>query len=183
MADAEHSPSPQMSRGIYGFVLFIMMSVFIVLYFVWMLAPNSWYKEWIYEPPQAYWGLAVPVYFCTTLFLFAFCIYPAMHCSHDSELDEPSATTDSFSLPSNYFDELKKTSKLRRAEVSSEKPKLTPTHQRLKSRTWSGIQKELKLEEIKLREEEIILDAGRPILPVSDLDLADVCRLLYLEHQ
>ena len=73
--------------------------------------PLEWTDNWPYEPPQSYWGLVVPVYFCTALFLFAFCIYPAMHSQYDSELNDTSVVTDVFAHPPNHFKRLKEAKK------------------------------------------------------------------------
>jgi len=94
MTDAEHSPSPQEPRGIYGFVIFLGFFLCIIFYILWILIPPEWTTSWPYEPPQKYWAAAIPIFFCTTLFIFAFCIYPSLNSLHDGELDDTSAFTD-----------------------------------------------------------------------------------------
>lgn len=97
-ATIENSPSPQEPRGIYGFVMFTFFCLCNFFYFLWILIPQSWTESWPYEPPQKYWAVAVPILFCTTLFLFAFCIYPAMHSRHDCELNDLSSITDHYAI-------------------------------------------------------------------------------------
>lgn len=148
--EPQHTPAPQESRGIYGFVLFVLMNCCTFCYFVWMGLPTDVLESLPYEPPQQYWGLAVPIFLCTLLFLFAFCIYPALHGLQDGEMDDVNSFRDEHSLPHDYFQK-----------------------QREKSRK--------KIKQIPQQRASASCNL-KPVPPVSDLELDDVCQLLYLNH-
>lgn len=60
-----------------------------------------------YPPPQQYWGIAIPVFFCSGLFMFALYIYPACHGLYDCTFDQPSAITDPDSHSEGYFENVR----------------------------------------------------------------------------
>lgn len=190
MSVDEHTPAPQESRGIYGFALFVMMNICTAAYFIWMLLPTEWRDMLPYEPPQPYWGLAIPIYFCTTLFLFAFWIYPAMHGLHEGDLDDSTAVTDPYSLPLNYFEEQRAKSvhpkKIKKGTIHKPQPSsprkrnFDPT----KRWTWSTKDKEdfEQQQQQKIQQRIFGADACKPIPSVSDMDLNEVCQILYLKR-
>jgi len=157
--EAEHSPSPQPSRGIYGFILGSSCAFFIISYAVWMLIPAEVIETWPYQPPQKYWAAAVPVFFCTVLFLFAFLIYPSLHLLHDGELDEPSAITDRHAFPQDE------------ATLSS----LTRDQRQNAPRSVS-----LKLNRGDTGDRRVNALREIPIPSASDMEIEDVSRILYL---
>lgn len=192
--EQQHTPAPQEARGIYGFALFILMNLCTISYFIWMFLPTKIIQELPYEPPQQYWGLAVPVFLCTCLFLFAFCIYPAVHGLHDGKLDHSSAFTDCHSLPRNYFEEQRAAARakaqlgmqqrnvrLGRNDQLSLCVSLKDEDQRIvtgfenKRHTWAA--KNISKQNIR---PGFGADFCKPVSPVSDMDLDDVCKLLYL---
>jgi len=168
--EPEHTPNPQVSRGIYGFVMYLFFVSFIIVYMLWLLIPVEMTHSWTYEPPQKYWAIAVPIFFCTGLFLFAFCIYPAMCSRHDGALDEPSAVRDKFAVRNI------------RGKASLEIPLYDfsyelggTTEPRRRERTNTGSSK------WKLYDENAPKTIiNRAIAPACDLDPLDVSKLLYL---
>lgn len=182
----EHTPSPQEARGIYGFVFFLFLKSFLASYFVWMLLPFSWIEKFPYAPPQQYWGLAVPVFFCTGLFMFAFCIYPALHGLHDGSFDSPSAISDPDSHAEGHFDQVRsKKGKIvtpgvrRRYSEGRSLKAITPSAEIYeKSKTLSA--RERKFKEMQIRPIRSFPESDtRPIPPACDLDLDYVCKKLY----
>lgn len=163
----EHSPNPQISRGVYGFVMFLFFVLFIIVYFLWVLIPESVTSSWTYEPPQKYWAFAVPIFFCTTLFFFAFFIYPAMHSLHDGKLNELSAIEDSFTV--------------RNTQSSIEIPLFEqPKDEMVIKRKTRKRATEPIVGKIKLYDDDnVVMYPHRHIPPASDLDLDKVCKLLY----
>jgi len=166
--ELEHSPNPQVSRGVYGFVILLAMVLFIAVYFLWILLPESVTSTWTYEPPQKYWAFAVPIFFCTSLFLFTFCIYPAMHSLHDGKLNELSAVEDSFTVRSTragiqipvFDDEMEEVVPRRSSRKRGRKTEST-----IKFKLYD--------------DENTTLYPPREIPPAADLDLDQVCKLLY----
>jgi hypothetical protein len=169
--EVEHSPNPQVSRGVYGFVLYLFFVSFIAIYFLWIIIPTSVTKTWTYEPPQKYWAVAVPVFFCTVLFLFAFCIYPAMNSLHDGRMEEMSSIQDKNSIPSSILNEI---------PVYDEP--LDEGRGRRRSLRISGNQVET-FADLKLYGNNVEVHPQREIPPASDLDINEVCRLLYLNQR
>ena len=151
--EIEHSPAPQESRGIYGFVLFLFFLLFIVFYLLWIFIPSAWTKTWAYAPPQKYWAVALPVFFCTTLFLFAFCIYPALHSIQDGAMNDLSAITDRFAI----------------------KPVPVPN---VPIKTAKRLSLKRRISE---RMRIITEDTERPIPVAGDMCLDEVCQTLYLK--
>lgn len=192
MAVEEHTPSPQEARGIYGFVLFLFMKIFLVFYFIWMFLPLTVIQSLPYAPPQQYWGLAVPVFLCTGLFVFAFAIYPSLHGLHDCNFDSPSAITDSDSHSEDYFDQVRARRKNDISNVMGRKRKYS---QGLSLKTVSNSaefyekSKTLSAKEKKFREMQIRpirsfpASDTRPIPPASDLELDFVCKKIYMRNE
>lgn len=195
--EEQHTPGPQQARGIYGFALFIMMNLCTFFYFIWMLLPTHIIEQLPYEPPQQYWGLAVPIFLCTCLFLFAFCIYPAMHGLQDGKLDHSSAITDCHSLPRNYFEEQRATARAK-AQLAMQQRNV-----QLGLNDQLSLSMSLKTEHLKLdtgfenkrhtwatkpiskqhvRPAGFSADFCKPVSPVFDMDLEDVCKLLYFTN-
>jgi hypothetical protein len=158
--EQQHTPSPQESRGIYGFALFLMMNCCTLAYFGWtvglpllVVGTSTSTSTWLpYEPPQPYWGLAVPVFLCTALATFAFALYPALHSSHDpKDLHDLATVTDQHS-------------------VSQQSQNLSNFVQHFDN-------KKKKKNQSK---EEIC--RHQPIAPAFDMELDEVCKMLYLKN-
>lgn len=194
MVTEEHTPSPQEARGIYGFVLFLFMKTFLISYFIWMFLPVSVIQSLPYAPPQQYWGIAVPVFICTALFVFPFCIYPAFHGLHDCEFDEPSALTDPDAHSEHYFDQVRaqnqaKVGWRKRKDVGGVgmeggcmKSFQISSEMYEKSKTLTAREKQFRDMQIRPIRAFPASDT-RPIPPVSDLELDMVCKRLYLQEE
>ncbi|KAJ3654952.1 hypothetical protein Zmor_014102 [Zophobas morio] len=75
----EHTPAPTPSRAVYGFAMYLSFRSFFILYLVWAVIPDEWFKlVGITCLPQRYWAVTVPVFLLTVLAIFAFFIYPSL---------------------------------------------------------------------------------------------------------
>jgi len=161
--EAEHSPSPQPSRGIYGFIFATLCAFFIISYGLWIIIPSDIIQTWPYQPPQKYWAAAVPIFFCTAFFVFAFFLYPSLHQINDGQLDEASALTDchAHAIPRE-------------------------------TRLWEGhgqdhtLQRKLSLDLTRRRgsgDKRVDELRELPIPAASDIDIEYVSKLLYLDEE
>jgi phosphatidylinositol glycan class P protein len=75
----EASPAPTPSRAVYGFVMWLLAHLALLLYLVWALVPDTYLElaglEFL---PQKYWAVALPLYLSVCFFLFVFVIYPCL---------------------------------------------------------------------------------------------------------
>lgn len=183
----EHTPTPQEARGIYGFVFFLLLKISIIFYFIWMLLPLSVIQSLPYAPPQQYWGLAVPVFVCTGLFVFAFGIYPALHGLNDCNFDDVSSITDPDSHSEDYFETVKcktiamSTAQQVRRRKSPRKAFKVNTEIHEKSKTLSEKAKKFRAMQIRPMKSFPESDS-KPIPPACDLELDTVCKRIYMTN-
>lgn len=81
------SPSPQLSRSVYGFVLVVCSLLGFTIYMAWALVPmKQWARIGIIYLPDKYWALALPSWVIVAVLTFAFCLYPGyiLACSNPS---------------------------------------------------------------------------------------------------
>ena len=76
--ETKNTPAPY--RAIYGFVLWLISYVFLLIYVVWAFISEEWLHiigltYW----PQKYWAVAIPAYIFTGILLFGFVIYPSIN--------------------------------------------------------------------------------------------------------
>lgn len=96
---AEHTPAPTESRGIYGFVLYLLFSTLFILYVLWAFIPDSIFKSIsITELPNKYFALFIPVLILCATTLFAFFIYPSLSLIMTPNIDSIHTITDSSSI-------------------------------------------------------------------------------------
>lgn len=77
---AEHTPAPIPTRGVYGFVIFLLFKTLFIIYVLWAYLP-LWFLEDILGLtylPNKYFAMFLPVLVLVATTLFAFFIYPAM---------------------------------------------------------------------------------------------------------
>lgn len=91
---AEHTPAPTASRGIYGFVLYLLFSTLFILYVLWAFVPDSIYKSVGIELPNKYFALFIPILILTATTLFAFLVYPSMSFIMTPNIDSIHTITD-----------------------------------------------------------------------------------------
>jgi phosphatidylinositol glycan class P protein len=85
---AEHSPAPASSRGIYGFVVYLLFSTLFVFYVLWTFIPLEIYEKLgITELPNKYFALFIPILVLTATTLFAFLIYPGISLCMTPNID------------------------------------------------------------------------------------------------
>jgi phosphatidylinositol glycan class P protein len=92
----EAAPAPHPGRCIYGYALFIICSIGAMLYIAWAFTPSSWLRAiGLSYFSSKYYPLALPVFFCTGIFLFASIIYPAINFCLCVPITSPNLLIDS----------------------------------------------------------------------------------------
>lgn len=95
----EHTPAASQSRGIYGFVVYLLFSTLFVLYVLWAFIPiDIFEKIGITELPNKYFALFVPILILTATFMFGFFIYPSITFIMTSEIDSIETITDRYAV-------------------------------------------------------------------------------------
>lgn len=96
----EHTPSPTPSRGIYGFVLFLLFNTLFILYCLYAFVPTYIFENYlgITYLPDKYFALFVPILILTAANLFAFLIYPSLTMIATPNIDEKITIQDEYSV-------------------------------------------------------------------------------------
>lgn len=99
MPEQQHTPAPTASRGIYGFVIYLLFATLFVLYVLWAFIPLEFYEKLgITELPNKYFALFLPILILTGVTLFAFFIYPSMRFMMTPNINSINTITDSSSV-------------------------------------------------------------------------------------
>lgn len=99
----EHSPAPSPSRAVYGFVLYLGSRSALGLYLVWATMPDSvLHSLGLTYWPQKYWAVALPIYGCVLLALFAFFFYPGLNFMIVPPVNDLRTITDSYATPRDH---------------------------------------------------------------------------------
>lgn len=78
LSETKNTPAPY--RAIYGFVLWLVSYVFLIIYIVWAFISEEWLHIFgLTYWPQKYWAVAIPAYIFTGILLFGFVIYPSIN--------------------------------------------------------------------------------------------------------
>ena len=89
-------PAPSPGRCIYGYVLFLVSLVGLILYFMWAFIPASViHATGITYMPSKYWAISLPVFAMMLITLFALFLYPAVNLLLTPPLDHCSTVYDS----------------------------------------------------------------------------------------
>ncbi|XP_027196906.1 phosphatidylinositol glycan anchor biosynthesis class P [Dermatophagoides pteronyssinus] len=73
-------PAPNIGRCIYGFVLFLVSIVSLVIYYLWAFIPRYLIEmTGITYFPSKYWAISIPIFFLMFILLFGFVLYPAIN--------------------------------------------------------------------------------------------------------
>lgn len=92
---AEHSPAPTSTRSVYGFVLYIGSYSVLLLYLIWAYVPTPWlHSIGLTYWPQKYWAVAIPVFICCSIFIFAVLLYPGVNYVMTPDLSSVCTVTD-----------------------------------------------------------------------------------------
>ncbi|KAI9560194.1 hypothetical protein GHT06_014208 [Daphnia sinensis] len=92
-SETRNTPAPY--RAIYGFVLWIISYVFLIIYIVWAFVPEEWLHVFgLTYWPQKYWAVAIPAYIFFGLLLFGFVIYPSINLLITPPLNDFRTVTD-----------------------------------------------------------------------------------------
>ena len=97
VAMAEHSPAPTSTRSVYGFVLYIGSYSLLLLYLIWAYIPTPWlHSIGLTYWPQKYWAIAIPVFICCAIFIFAVLLYPGVNLMMTPDLSSIHTVTDDY---------------------------------------------------------------------------------------
>jgi len=78
-APPEHSPAPTPSRAVYGYLLYLLGQVGLLVYLVWLLVPAPLLLRLGLDFfPQPYWAVALPIYLAVLFVVFVLVVYPAL---------------------------------------------------------------------------------------------------------
>lgn len=88
-------PAPSPSRCIYGYVLFLLSLVGLIVYQMWAFIPTRFIQQTgITYISSKYWAIALPVYFLLLIVLFALFLYPAVNLLFTPPLNHYSTVCD-----------------------------------------------------------------------------------------
>lgn len=96
----EHSPAPTPHRAVYGFAWFLLFKTLFFVYLIWAFVPDSILENTfglIYVPDK-YFAIQLPVVVMTALMFFGFGIYPAWNLAMTYEPDDVRTIWDRFSI-------------------------------------------------------------------------------------
>jgi len=89
-------PGPSAGRSIYGYALMIFCLLSMFGYTAWAFLPESWLREHgLAYFSSKYYALALPVYICTLIFVFASIIYPAINLTLTAPITSMNTLVDS----------------------------------------------------------------------------------------
>lgn len=93
--DTGSFPSPSPGRCIYGYVLFLVSLVALILYYLWAFVPTSLIQATgITYMPSKYWAICLPIFVMMLITLFALFLYPAVNLLLTPPLDHCSTVFD-----------------------------------------------------------------------------------------
>jgi phosphatidylinositol glycan class P protein len=97
---AEHTPAPTPSRGIYGFVVFLLFKTLFILYALWAFIPTEIFENYlgITYLPDKYFALFVPILVLCATNLFGFLIYPSLTLIATPNINEKITIQDEHSV-------------------------------------------------------------------------------------
>jgi len=82
----DHNPSPTPSRAVYGFMLYLVSNLFLMMYLLWAILPDSTLHSMGLDFfPQKYWAVAMPLYLSLAFLVMVVVVYPSLgrlHCRH-----------------------------------------------------------------------------------------------------
>lgn len=94
---SEHSPAPTSTRSVYGFVLYIASYTLLILYLIWAYIPTAWlHSIGLTYWPQRYWAIAIPVFVCCSICIFALLLYPGINLMMTPDLSSVHTVVDEY---------------------------------------------------------------------------------------
>ena len=102
------NPSPNSGRCIYGFVLFLVSLLMILLYFLYAIIPSKvfvWIGFTYFD--HKYWSLAFPTQILVSIMTFALFLYPSVNYLLTPSLNDFNTLFDSNSFHSKPIDKNK----------------------------------------------------------------------------
>lgn len=184
----EHSPAPTPSRGIYGFVLYLLFSTLFILYILWAFMPDSFFKSiGITELPNKYFALFIPILILTATTFFGFLIYPSMSFIMTPNIDSIHTITDSSAIRRCQIktsDGIQCDEKIQLNSGTWRSENICNDHQEKKPRIENFcdcVEKEKCLLQIDPQHTEKLNKRENLIKNSGDLDIVEVSRILYKE--
>lgn len=94
----EHTPVPTPARSLYGFFMYFISKIVLVMYCLWAFAPDYMLHYFnIYYYPQKFWSTAIPIQCLVALSFFAFFIYPSLNFILTANTNDVNTIQDHFS--------------------------------------------------------------------------------------
>jgi phosphatidylinositol N-acetylglucosaminyltransferase subunit P len=184
----EHSPAPTFSRGVYGFVVYLLFSTLFVLYVLWAFIPDEIFEKiGITELPNKYFALFIPILILNATTLFAFLIYPSISFIMTPNIDSTSTITDSNALRRCHrrdSDNLMCDNKILSDSNSWKVPEMCENHQNQKAKIANFCdctEKNKCLLQINKNHVEMLRKKENFIKNSCDLDIHTVSKILYEE--
>lgn len=155
-----NAPTPTPSRAVYGFVFHLSFKILFIIYMIWAVIPEEWFTcIGITYLPKRYWAITIPIYLLTILTIFAFIIYPSLGLIMTPHIDSIHTISDQNSLTLTKLE-----------IVYDEGAKVVQCCQDVSK---------CKKDEFFRTIDKFFMDKSIP--QISDLNISDVCKTLYLE--
>lgn len=100
----EHTPSPRPARAVYGFVLHFLIKTTQAVYVFWSYMPHKILEENLglgYLPNQ-YFAFYLPTLIFFSVWIFIFCLYPAVGLAKASAIEKLETIQDSTSIHESF---------------------------------------------------------------------------------
>lgn len=183
----EHTPGPQFHRAIYGFSLYLIFHSLFLVYVVWAFVPDRILSAVFHLNylPDKYFALYIPILILNATALFAFFIYPMVNMRLTPNLNSLSTIRDKFTIRRCEKENCTSPRKM----GSSEGPaaRWCKRHEDGEDElydeetisNWCDCRDEAKCLIKRIPGHVEGLRKKRKMPTVCDLDLAEVCDLLY----
>jgi len=101
MSESSANPSPNSSRCIYGYVLYLVSFGSLFLYLFWAIIPSEvFHLMGLTYFPSKYWSIAFPVFVLTLMFISIVCLYPSVNYLFTPSLNQSITVVDNSSRKS-----------------------------------------------------------------------------------
>jgi phosphatidylinositol N-acetylglucosaminyltransferase subunit P len=195
---SEHTPAPTPSRAIYGFALYLLFKSLFITYVVWVFVPEDFMhtKLGLTYLPDKYFALYIPILVLCAVTFFAFFIYPSLSLSMTADIDHVSTIRDKFSIKRCEY--AGHNGRICDQMVTNGDIKSSWKRDKYCNYHSEEVQDDNKLRNVESNikdfcdcqdEERCLLHTNKDYLTnlrqrkmvpnVSDLDISDVCKILY----
>lgn len=95
----EHTPAPTFARSLYGFFMYVVCRLLLIIYCAWAFLPESILHYFnIYYYPLKYWAYVVPIQLLLAFTLCAFVMCPSLNLMLTVDIDDPRTITDQYTI-------------------------------------------------------------------------------------